>query len=165
MSVYFYFPLNFTHCWVSLLTDCLWWCWRSTNTAEEAVHITLPRCSISPCRTSTYLISWYEAHSHPFVRICNLPPTWECGCLMHLSGCSCGHPKTTCMLCVRREEKKSKTDPACTLKALSTFVSHVYSAFKSILLYSFFLKFPNFNISCRKSQVERNMFKPPECRI
>lgn len=78
MSVYFYFPLNFTHCWVSLLTDCLWWCWRSTNTAEEAVHTTPPHCSISPRRTSTYLISWSEAHSHPSVRMCNLPPTWEC---------------------------------------------------------------------------------------
>lgn len=78
MSVYFYFPLNFTHCWVSLLTDCLWWCWRSTNTAEEAV--TPPHCSISPRRTSTYLISWCEAHSHPSVRMCDLPPTWECVC-------------------------------------------------------------------------------------
>lgn len=95
MSVYFYFPLNFTHCWVSLLTDCLWWCWRSTSTAEEAVHITLPRCSISPCRTSTYLISLYEAHSHPSVHMCNLPPTWDCSCLMHLSGCCCRHPRKT----------------------------------------------------------------------
>lgn len=77
MSVYFYFPLNFTHCWVSLLTDCLWWCWRSTNTAEEAVHITPPHCSISPCRTSTYLIS--PILIHPCV--CNLPPTWECVCV------------------------------------------------------------------------------------
>lgn len=130
------------------------------------MHITLPHCSISPCRTSTYLISLHEAHSHPFVRACNLALIWECACLMHLSGCSCGHPKTACVLCEREEEKSSKADPTCSLKALSTFVSQVYSAFKSILLYcSFFQKFLNFfKISHRKSQVERNAFCPPEHR-
>lgn len=136
MSVYFYFPLNFTHCWVSLLTDCLWWCWRSTNTAEEAAHITPPHCSVSPRRTSAYLISVCQAHSHPSVRMRNLPPTWEC--MMLLSGCSCGPSPQDCVHATSLCERREKSDPTCALKALSTFVSHVCSAFKSILLYCFF---------------------------
>lgn len=108
MSVYFYFPLNFTHCWVSLLTDCLWRCWRSTSTVEEVVHITLPHSSISPCKTSTYLISWYEAHFHPSVHLCNLPPTRERACSMLFPGCSWGHSHRTALtlqLCARRVVK------------------------------------------------------------
>lgn len=134
MSVYFYFPLNFTHCWVSLLTDCLWWYWRSTNAAEEVVHITPPHCSISPRKTSLYLISWRRSHSHPSVRMSNLLPSWECVYMMHLSGCSCGHSrKTVCTLHLCRREE---SDSTCTLKALSTFVSHICSAFKSFFPWS-----------------------------
>lgn len=143
MSVYFYFPLNFTHCWVSLLTDCLWWCWRSTNTAEEAVHITLPRCSISPCRTSTYLISWCKAYSHPSVRMCNLPPTREFVCVWCTYWVvAVGIPARLCARHIFVWETRSKSDSTCALKTLSTSVSHVYSAFESITLYSFFPEFP-----------------------
>ena len=123
------------------------------------MHITPPHCSISPRRTSTYLISWREAHSHPSVRMCNLPPymgsvcvhvfvcvrVFVCVCLMHLSGCSCGHPrKTVCTLrlCATDEQRAilhalwRLLAPFCPMCARS--------ASESILLHCFFFprKFP-----------------------
>ena len=166
MSVYFYLPLNFTHCWVSLLTDCLWWCWRSTNTAEEAVHITLPHCSISPCRASTYLINRCGAHSHPSLHMCNLPPTWQCVCITHLSRCSCEHPhKTVCTLhlCVRDKKISEVRLILHALWRLLAPVSHVCSAFKSIRLYLFLLKSPRFLDFTQKVTIGDHFF-PTEHR-
>lgn len=162
MSVCFYFPLNFTHCWVSLLTDCLWWCWRSTNTAEEAVHATLLHFTMQDHHLFNKLVpSPFSCTRVCLCVICLLQGGVWCTYRVGLWASPSDWVQATFYFiylfpCVSKEER------ACThtlRRLLAPPCPHVCSSCKSILLHALVSKRP------KLSRVFERRFKRKSCCV